>query len=173
MSAKGYQDLVRLLPKMRRFAYGLSGSLETAEDLVQEACMRLLHQKEEKNSYIDRWLFRTIRNLHVDQIRKRAVTEKYHHHLAADIGDSGLDGNAQMETLQALDHVRSAINRLPEEQRTILLLIGVEGFSYRETAEMLEVPIGTVTSRLARARKRLLDVVSHNQTPGDSIGEVI
>ena len=161
------------MPKMRRFAYGLTGSLEMAEDLVQEACERLLHQTKEKDSYIDRWLFRTIRNLHVDQIRKKAVTEKYHHHLAADMDSSGLDGNAQLETLQTLDHVRSAITLLPEEQRTILLLIGIEGFSYRETAEMLGVPIGTVTSRLARARKRLLAAVSHSETLGESVGEVI
>jgi len=173
LSGQKYQDVVRLLPKMRRFAYGLSGSLEAAEDLVQEACIRLLHQKEEKNCYIDRWLFRTIRNLHVDQIRKKAVTEKYHHHFAADMGDSRLDGNAQMETLEALDHVRTAITRLPEEQRTIILLIGVEGFSYRETAEMLGMPIGTVTSRLALARKKLLSVVSDSQINGDSLCEVI
>ena len=161
-----------MLPKMRRFAHGLTGSLEAAEDLVQEACARLLHQPDEKDSYLDRWLFRTIRNLHVDQIRKKAVTEKYSDHMAAEAGSDGLDGNAHMEVLQELDHVRSAITRLPEEQRTVIILIGIEGFSYRETAEILGVPVGTVTSRLARARRQLVSLVSTRGFTRDTAGEV-
>ena len=152
--------MIRLLPKLRRFAYGLTGSLEAAEDLVQEACARLLHQPDDKDSYLDRWLFRTVRNLHVDQIRKKAVAEKYNDQMTAEVDDDRLDGNVHMETLQELDHVRSAITRLPEEQRTVIILIGIEGFSYRETAEILGVPIGTVTSRLARARRQLVSLIS-------------
>jgi RNA polymerase sigma-70 factor (ECF subfamily) len=149
---------------MRRFAYGLTGSLEAAEDLVQEACARLLHQPDEKSSYLDRWLFRTIRNLHVDQIRKKAVAEK--------ANDGGLDGNVDLETLQELDQVGSAITRLPEEQRTVIILIGIEGFSYRETAEILGVPVGTVTSRLARARRQLVGLISIRAFTEDIAGEV-
>lgn len=160
------------MPKMRRFAYGLTGSLEAAEDLVQEACTRLLHQPEEKDSYLDRWLFRTIRNLHVDQIRKKAVAEKYNDHMTAEVLDDGLDGNAHMETLQELDHVGSAITRLPEEQRTVIILIGIEGFSYRETAEILGVPLGTVTSRLARARRQLVSLISIRECTEDIAAEV-
>ena len=157
---------------MRRFAYGLTGSLEAAEDLVQEACVRLLHQPDEKDSYLDRWLFRTIRNLHVDQIRKKAVTEKHRDRMAAEAGSDGLDGNAHNEVLEELDQVRSAITHLPEEQRAVIVLIGIEGFSYRETAEILGVPVGTVTSRLARARRQLLSLVSTRGFTGDTAGEV-
>jgi len=160
------------LPKMRRFAYGLTGSLEAAEDLVQEACARLLHQPDEKSSYLDRWLFRTIRNLHVDQIRKKAVAEKYNDYLTTEANDGGLDGNVDLETLQELDQVGSAITRLPEEQRTVIILIGIEGFSYRETAEILGVPVGTVTSRLARARRQLVGLISIRAFTEDIAGGV-
>ena len=75
-------------------------------------------------------------------------------------------------TLQELDQVGSAITRLPEEQRTVIILIGIEGFSYRETAEILGVPVGTVTSRLARARRQLVGLISIRAFTEDIAGEV-
>ena len=155
MSESEYQTVVQLLPRLRRFAYGLCGSMEAAEDLVQEACTRLLASAGDKEGYLDRWLFRTIRNLHVDGLRSRLVSERYRHRLVQAENDQRV-GSRHTEASIELDEVRALMRRLPPEQREVLLLIGVEGFSYRECSRMLDLPIGTVTSRVARARRQLV-----------------
>ena len=156
MSESEYQAVVRLLPRMRRFAYGLSGSMEAAEDLVQEACARLLSSAGDKSGYLDRWLFRTIRNLHVDGLRSQQVSERYRHRLEPPPEGDGHGDDRRAEASLELERVRELIGRLPPEQREVLLLIGVEGYSYKECSQLLELPIGTVTSRVARARRQLL-----------------
>ncbi len=159
MSESQYRAVVRLLPRMRRFAYGLSGSMERAEDLVQEAVARLLDGAGDKGAYLDRWLFRTIRNLHVDGIRSQRVVERYRHRLIPTT-ETRQDSERKFEVLMSLEQVRRLIERLPVEQREVLLLIGIEGFSYREASDILSLPMGTVTSRLARARRQLLQWVA-------------
>lgn len=159
MSESEYQAIVRLLPRMRRFAYGLSGSIERAEDLVQEAFARLLDSSGEKAAYLDRWLFRTIRNLHVDGIRSQVVAERHRHRLVPEL-ETYRDSEQQFEVLMSLEQVRRLMDRLPVTQREVILLIGIEGFSYREVSEILGLPIGTVTSRLARARRQLLQWIA-------------
>lgn len=158
MTSDIYQNIIDLLPKLHRFAYGLSRSKESAEDLVQEACSRLLVDLKGKESYLERWLFRTIRNIHIDQIRSTSVAER-HQRCLMDQQLSYVDGSARLETLLTLDHAKSALFNLSEEHRTVLLLVGVEGFSYREAAEILDLPIGTVTSRLARARSSVMKLI--------------
>lgn len=153
MSEELYQKVVDLLPRLRRYATGLSGSVETADDLVQEACARLLGKPPADNSYLDRWLFRTIRNLHIDQVRGRLVAERHRHRL--DQPSQVVDGDGELEARLTLDQVGELLSELSEEQRSVLLLVGVEGFSYRQAADILELPLGTVTSRLARARSQL------------------
>lgn len=172
MSQDNYQKIIELLPRLRRFAYGLTGSVEAAEDLVQEACVKVLHDYKDKSSYIERWLFRIIRNLHIDQIRNSAVADRYHDQLRNQ-EVRHFDGSGFLETLLTLDQVKSAIFELSEDQRTVLLLIGVEGFSYKETAEILDLPIGTVTSRLARARQRVMEIVTANSEGQDEPTEVV
>ena len=157
MSESEYQAVVRLLPRMRRFAYGLSGSMEVAEDLVQEACARLLSSAGDKTGYLDRWLFRTIRNLHVDGLRSQQVGERYRHKLEPVPDDGARNEERRTEASLELEQVRGLIARLPPEQREVLLLIGVEGYSYKECSRLLDLPIGTVTSRVARARRQLLN----------------
>ena len=148
------------MPKLRRFAYGLSGSVENADDLIQEACTRLLGCAAEVDGYLDRWLYRTIRNIHIDQVRRVQVKERYQQELS-DRQPGSVDGNAQVESLITLAQVRRLIGDLPEEQQVAMLLVGVQGHSYREAAEILGLPIGTVTSRIARARQRLVDAISY------------
>jgi RNA polymerase sigma-70 factor (ECF subfamily) len=139
-----------------------------ADDLVQEACARLLDSDKRQQPYLDRWMFRTIRNLHVDHVRGCIVADRYRHRLHD--GRTHHDGDADLEASLALEHVRRLVADLPEEQRSVLLLVGAEGFSYREAAEM---PIGTITSRLARARQRILERVQSEQaTDTNSISEV-
>ena len=153
MSREIFAEVVDLLPKLRRYATGLSGSVEAADDLVQEACARLLGKPGVEAGYLDRWRFRTIRNLHIDQVRGRLVADRHRHRLAE--ARQSVDGDAALEANLTLEKVRGLLFELPEEQRSVLLLVGVEGFSYREVADILDLPIGTVTSRLARARTQL------------------
>ena len=171
MNRKIYQEVVRLLPRLRRYAIGLAGSVEMADDLVQEACARLLDSNKSQEPYLDRWMYRTIRNLHVDHVRGCIVADRYRHRLQD--GRTHSDGDADLEASLALEHVRRLVADLPEEQRSVLLLVGAEGFSYREAAQILELPIGTITSRLARARQRILERVQCEKTPdGNSLSEV-
>ncbi|MCP4287769.1 MAG: RNA polymerase sigma factor [Gammaproteobacteria bacterium] len=159
MHALDAKKISKLLTKLRRFAYGLCGSVVVSEDLVQEAFTRFLAAKGDQTQYMDQWLFRTVRNLHIDLHRKRDVHERHHEQAKVFSGD-GVDRENHVENLIMLDHVRDLIAQLSDEQREVLLLVGVEGYSYREAAEMLNLPIGTITSRLARARGKLLKTFS-------------
>lgn len=155
-----------ILPKIRRFAYGLCGSVVVAEDLVQEAFARLLSAGGQQEQYMEQWLFKTVRNLHIDMLRKEDIRNRHYEKVKEFSGDS-FDGTGQVEGLISLVHIRQLILQLPNEQREVLLLVGVEGYSYREAAEILDLPIGTVTSRLARARNRLFDCYSDRDKPAE------
>lgn len=155
-------QLVALLPRMRRFAFGLTGSQDEADDLVQAACERSLsrlHQWQ-PDTRLDSWMYRIVQTLWIDRLRSRktrgeAVDPELLERLPAG------DGNPA-ESQHTLAVVTAAMEQLPEEQRLVLVLVSVEGMSYQEAAEVLEVPIGTVMSRLARARKQLHALV-HGQ----------
>jgi RNA polymerase sigma-70 factor (ECF subfamily) len=155
-------DLTALLPRLRRFAYGLCGSLHDADDIVQSAIERALTRRSQfkPGSRLDSWMFRIIQSVHLNRIRHDAVRQRHVEMSppAQATGDGGL------EAYISLQRVRELIWELPEEQRAVLLLVAVEGCSYKETSEILGVPMGTVTSRLARARGALaerLDAASH------------
>ncbi|MBX9458888.1 MAG: RNA polymerase sigma factor [Rhizobium sp.] len=148
--------LVAFLPNMRRFALSLSGSADTADDLVQAACERALANQDsfDLSTRFDAWTFRIIRNLWIDQIRRRRTAGQ-----PEDIVDHeeapGLTELPDVFPRMELREVSAAIGELSQEQREVLMLVCVEDFSYRETAEILSLPIGTVMSRLARARRNL------------------
>lgn len=151
---QGIKDaLVSLRPKLRRFAYGLSGSLEDADDLVQAAYARALARLDQwqAGTRLDSWMYRIIQSIHINNRKAAGVRGEAFAPLDPDTligGDSG----CEIEAAITLDAVREFIWSLPEDQRTVLLLITVEGLSYKEVAELLGLPVGTVTSRLARAR---------------------
>lgn len=147
--------LIEALPRLRRFARGLTGSTVEADDLVQAACERALarrHQFQEGTRF-DSWMFRIVQTIWIDQIRARTV-RKEDGELAEDRLGSD-EPVRRVEARLALDEVRRAVERLPPDQRSALLLVTVEGLSYREAAEVMEVPVGTIMSRLARARMAL------------------
>lgn len=146
-------ELVALLPRLRRFARGLTGSADRADDLVQAACERAIGRIDQwrAGSRLDSWMYRIIQTLHLDQIRREG-TVKRHVQLVVDNQDKAVDGAELAETRLTLDYVRRVVEEMPEQYRTVLLLVCVEGLSYREAAETLGVPAGTVMSRLARAR---------------------
>ena len=145
-------QLIAVLPRLRRFARGLSGSIADADDLVQAACERALarqHQFQEGTRF-DSWMFRIVQTIWIDQVRARDVRKE-----GGDIAEDRLGSDEpvrRVEARLALAEVRRALDRLPPDQRTALLLVTVEGLSYKEAAEVVQVPVGTIMSRLARAR---------------------
>jgi RNA polymerase sigma-70 factor, ECF subfamily len=155
--ASGFQrDLVDLVPKLRRFAYALTGARSDADDLVQAACERALKNQNrfQPGTRMDSWMYRIVQNLWLDDRRRRQVRGHGVDPETAQLSDAGRAARAPEDRLM-LAQVRAAMDELPEAQRAVLALVGLEGLSYRETADVLEVPIGTVMSRLARAREAL------------------
>ena len=152
VSGRFADQLITVLPRLRRFARGLSGSVTDADDLVQAACERALarqHQFQEGTRF-DSWMFRIVQTIWIDQVRSRDVRKE-----VGDIAQDRLGSDEpvrRVEARLALDEVRRALDCLPPDQRTALLLVTVEGLSYKEAAETVQVPVGTIMSRLARAR---------------------
>jgi RNA polymerase sigma-70 factor (ECF subfamily) len=156
-------QLVALLPNLRRFAISLCRTRDGADDLVQAACERALANagRFEPGTSFPAWMFRILRNLWIDQIRKRNTAGPQE-----DIDQRrdivGASGERDVEARLTLNAVGQAIMDLSDEQREVLLLVCVEDLSYREAAEILGIPIGTVMSRLARARKTLAEAAGMN-----------
>ncbi|GGK55588.1 RNA polymerase sigma factor [Salinarimonas ramus] len=148
--------LVALVPNLRRYALSLCRSRDIADDLVQSACERALAGRDgfEPGTRMDAWLLRILRNVWIDRFRK-VRTEGVPVGIDAAFDLAGEDGARTGESRLLLDAAGRAIMNLPDEQREVLLLVCVEELSYREAAATLDIPIGTVMSRLARARLRL------------------
>jgi RNA polymerase sigma-70 factor (ECF subfamily) len=154
------EELVALLPRLRRFARALCRDDAEADDLVQAACERALTRRGRflPGTRLDSWLYRIMQNLWLD--RGRTAQARREHLDIGLVGDlPGVDGRDETEARILLAQVRERVAALPEGQRLVLALVSVEGLSYREAAERLAVPIGTVMSRLARARRRLFDLL--------------
>ena len=149
------EQLVAMLPKLRRFARGLAGTADKADDLVQAACERALaraHQFEEGTRF-DSWMFRIVQTIWIDQLRAREVRKEN-----GDAAEERLGTDEPVRRLEArlaLAEIRLAVENLPPDQRTTLMLVTVEGLSYKQAAEVAGVPVGTIMSRLARARVAL------------------
>jgi RNA polymerase sigma-70 factor (ECF subfamily) len=143
------------LKRLWRYGLVLSGSRDTADDLVQATCLRALERAHQfqPGTHLDRWLMSILHSIWLNDIR--AARYRRGHGLVDAETALVFDGAHQIETnisaAQVLKHVQS----LPDAQRETVFLVYVEGFSYREAAALLEVPIGTVMSRLAGARAKL------------------
>ncbi|OCP02689.1 MULTISPECIES: RNA polymerase sigma factor [unclassified Ensifer] len=152
------ERLVAFLPNLRRFAISLCRSRDVADDLVQAACEKAIAASErfEEGTRFDAWMFRILRNLWIDQLRRQktaGTTEEIEAQPALAVPS----GEAGAEARMALKSVAAAIDGLVPEQREVLMLTCVEELSYKEAADVLGIPIGTVMSRLARARKNLAE----------------
>ena len=149
------RELIALLPRMRRFARSLTRSVPEADELVQEACLRALTRADQwdRSQPLDRWMFRITRNLWISELRKRGVrtgagvvpAEETNELVTTETG----------EAMAAAKDLGQLIAALPTELSSVLLAVSVEGYSYAETAELFDVPVGTVMSRIHRARKAL------------------
>jgi RNA polymerase sigma-70 factor (ECF subfamily) len=148
-----HEQIVTLLPRLRRFARNLTRDPHDADDMVQIAVERALTRLDQwrSDARLDSWMFKIVRNAWIDELRSRGRHAKVF--VAAEAGENiGTDSVAQETDLLS---VQAAMARLPEDQREAVSLVLVEGLPYREAAEVLEVPIGTLTSRLARGREAL------------------
>lgn len=157
------QQLIALLPNLRRFALSLTRSAVAADDLVQITCEKALANQDSfiEGTRLEAWLFRIMRNAWIDQLRKSKMTDSSVD-VDALVDLPGDDGRRRAENALMLEATRAAIAKLPDEQREVLILVCVEELSYQEASEVLGTPIGTVMSRLARARKKLADMVGIN-----------
>jgi len=160
MTTEMQEELLALLPNVRRFALSLTGSIEDAEDLLHSTVEKALTKLDQfkPGTDLDRWLFRICKNTWLDEWRQRKVRGP-----SVDPDDlkhePSVDGVATAVNNIELQELNEAMQALPEEQRTMLVLILVEGYSYKEVSSLLDVPIGTVMSRLARARKKVADTL--------------
>jgi RNA polymerase sigma-70 factor, ECF subfamily len=147
------EELVTLLPRLRRFARNLTRSPHDADDMVQIAVERAITRAEQRlpDTRLDGWMFKIVRNAWIDEVRSRVRRDKI---FAPEEAGEQI-GNDAIEQEATLMSVQTALLRLSEEQRVAVSLVLVEGLSYKEAAEVLEVPIGTLTSRLARGREAL------------------
>ena len=155
------QALIALIPRLRRFARVLTGNLADADDVVQaslEKAMLNLDQWQ-PGTRLDSWLFRIARNTWVDD-RRRAHNSKGHDDIGERIDLAGDDGVAVAEASAEARMVRAAVDRVPVEQRDVVALVMLEEYSYREAADMLGLPIGTVMSRLSRAKAALAKIIA-------------
>jgi RNA polymerase sigma-70 factor (ECF subfamily) len=158
-----HEQIVALLPRLRRFARNLTRNPHDADDVVQIAVERALTRLDQWRSgaRLDSWMFKIVRNAWIDELRSRGRRGKIF--LVAEAGENiGTDSMARESELLS---VQSAMARLPEDQREAVSLVLVEGLPYREAAEVLDVPIGTLTSRLARGREALQALLG---TEGDA-----
>ena len=158
--------LVAQLPGLRRYAVALAGNPALADDLVQDSVEKALRQAGQLRELdlLPRWLRRILHNLYIDEVRKgqskgaQENIQNFSDHPALSVpGD---------DSATARDFMR-AMNALSFEHRQVLLLVGLEDMSYRDIAEELHVPIGTVMSRLARARERLRSLMEGGD--GDAV----
>jgi RNA polymerase sigma factor (sigma-70 family) len=157
-------ELVSLLPRLRRYAIALSGSMADGDDLTQdtlERALKNLHQWQ-PGTHMSSWLFRIARNRFIDT--RRAARHSPTVSVEDAEGDPSIqiDGTRGMEASVALRDAARALQALPFEQREALALVLIDGSSYRDAADTLGIPIGTLTSRIARGREALAQLLQEN-----------
>lgn len=148
--------MIRLLPRLRRFALALTGGRDQGDDLVQDTCVRALSRIDqwERGTRLDSWMFRIAQNIWFDRVRAQKIRGEVVE-LSAVNDIVGADGRQVAESRLTLEAVQAGLSQLPPDQRVLIALVCIDGLSYKETAAIVDAPIGTVMSRLARARRTL------------------
>lgn len=156
-------EMIALLPRLRRFAISLTRSGPDADDLLQDACSAALQkwQQYDPAQPLDRWLFRIVRNLWISEVRKRKVRLGEGQIPAEEATELRTEGTA--DSVLIAQQVQRHVNELDSDLTQPLLLVSVEGYSYREVSDLLNIPIGTVMSRIHRARKLLVSRLSNEE----------
>ena len=153
--------LLASLPRLRAFTRGLTGSAPEGDDLLQATCERALERAHQAAAAVtlQGWIFRIAYNLHLDRLRAGRRRGDMAEPVDPDTLPGG-DAEAEVEATLMLAAVQRAIDRLPEDQRSVLLLVSAGGLSYAAAADALDVPVGTVMSRLHRGRQALQHLLS-------------
>ena len=158
------EELVSLLPRLRRFALALAGQRDLAEDLLQSAVERALRNLNtfQTGRRLDSWMFKIMQNQWIDMRRanRNALTDGM-----VGIDPPGEDGRRVVEARDDVRAARAAFESLAEEQRAVLTLVVIEGLSYTEAADALGVPLGTIMSRLSRARAAMSSQMQRAASP--------
>jgi RNA polymerase sigma-70 factor (ECF subfamily) len=164
MSYEVYEQIEEHLPSIRRYAHALEKNPHAAEDLIQDCVERALtrHEQFQAGTNLRTWLFTIMHNLQCD--RKRKDVRRGVHVPLEEWSDGASTPGKQTDNLEMRDF-RRAFGKLDPRDQQIMILIGMEGMSYEETAEVLEVKVGTVKSRLFRARERLRAVQADMAKP--------
>lgn len=161
------EDIIAFLPNLKRFALSQCRKSDIADDLVQITVERALRARAQFDpaTRLEAWLFRIMRNAWIDMLRRDATRGE-----VVDIHEvpqaDPMDTAAQIHDRLMLQSVQAAMDTLPEDQRSVLHLVCVEGLSYAETAQALDIPQGTVMSRLSRARIALAKKVGIDGAAG-------
>jgi RNA polymerase sigma factor (sigma-70 family) len=143
------------LSGLRKFCYSLTGAAADADDLLQITVERILKKGMPEDAHPAKWAYRVCKNAWIDEIRSREVRQRYPQQVAHDEFDSAPSAEQMASGERQISDVAAALEQLPDEQRMTLTLVAIDGKTYAEAAEILEVPVGTVMSRIARARKNL------------------
>lgn len=152
-----------LIPNLRRYARALTGNVSSADDLVQDCLERALTRLSlwRRGTNLRAWLFTIMRHVWINELSRRAVRPGH------SASEDGLEQQsvppAQMDRLVMRD-LAAALALLSDDQREVLLLVGLEGMSYAEVAEVTGLPMGTVMSRLKRGRDRLAQLMQGSET---------
>lgn len=150
--------LIDLLPRMRRFAFGLTGASADGDDLCQMAIERALARRDQwqEGTRLDSWIYKIMRNLFIDEIRaSRRRSETF----VPDEAGLAIGTGGGQEAMVELGMIDRAMQRLPDDQREAVLLVMVEGCSYKEAADIVGCPVGTLNSRLVRGRDALMGLL--------------
>lgn len=154
-------EIIELLPRLQRFCVRLTGSSDSGADLTQSTVERALSRLDhwQVGTRLDSWVFRIARNINIDEARARIRCTEQFDSVATEnaIGEDGRDITENRSTIAC---IKSTMAKLSDDQRTLIMLVVVEGKSYREAAEALDIPIGTVMSRIARARRIITTAVN-------------
>lgn len=153
-----HAEIAALLPRLRRFARTIAWQREDADDLVQAGIERALGRSNqfEAGTRLDSWLFRIMKNAWIDEVRSRIRRDQVFspEEAGEHVGDDHAESQQQRIAIQ------KAISLLSDDHRIVIGLVLVDGMPYKEAADVLEIPIGTLTSRLARAREALQGLLS-------------
>lgn len=154
------RELLTLLPRLRRFARSLARDAADADDLTQAALERALKSRSqwERGTRMDAWMMKIMRNCWIDELRSRARRARTFAPEETGLAAAPVVPSQEERAVDA-DGIDRAMNLLPPEQREVIALVLVEGLSYREASELLDIPIGTLTSRLNRGRKALVSTL--------------
>lgn len=158
VSGQGFrQDLLVAIPSLRAFAVSLSQNTDKADDLVQETLVKAWDKQAsfQEGTNLKAWLFTILRNEFYSQMRKRGREVQDSEGLMT----ARLAVHPSQHGSLDLEDFRSALQQLPEDQREAIILIGASGFSYEEAAEICGCAVGTIKSRVSRARTRLQEIL--------------